>query len=178
MCSLCDEQTEDQYLDRIEGHIQDLGWAASGVDEGSPRGSWLYTIGLSHTFGVPELIMVGACTHCAHLQIADLVQGRIATGWTSDPPEETWARGRLGVVPVHPSHWTTDRFNVWHAHQARFPHDAPMRARQLLYADGAGILPTEPGVDPAVKRLQKRLDRATVPNREPAHHRARRRRRG
>jgi hypothetical protein len=179
MCDICDgTATQLGTLEAIEDRLHDRGWFAIGVEGAPDSRPWSYTIGMNQTFDAPELVMVGACDHCAKQAFDELIDGGVATTWGRGHPPETWARGqRIAVVPVHPTQWATERFNLWLEHRRFFPHDAPKRAVQLLFADEAGLLPTEPGVDLAVKRCQTRLDRPVVPNREPARGRARRRRR-
>jgi len=180
MCDICEGRaTQLEILERVEQRRIEIGWyaiAVSGID-GVPR-PWTYTIGLTQTWGAPELVMVGACGHCAKQTFDQLVLDRIATSWGCDPPAEVRVGDqRLGIVPVHPSQWATDRFTMWLEHRLCFPHDAPQRAVQLLFADEDHVLPTEPGVDPTVRRAQTRLDRAIVRDRQPARGHTRRRRR-
>lgn len=177
MCDICDGMTYDEVLASTEASIRQRGWTTYAVEGEGRHRPFAHTLGLSQTFGAPELVMVGACRHCAIVAFDELVEGGFATAWGADPPAQTRARGqRFGVVTVHPSQWTTHRFGHWWQHRAAYPHDGEVRAVQLLFPDEQGVLPTEQGVDPRVKRAQTRLDRAVVADRAPARHRARRRR--
>lgn len=159
MCSICDGATFDEVCARYQRNIERYGWTAVEVEAGPHGRGWTYTIGLTSTFDVPELVVVGGCGHCAHKRFRELIDP-LVTDWGDDPPSEVIVcEQRLGIVKVQPHVWETDRFNAWLEHRWRYPHDGRPRALQLLFADANGILPGEPGVDLEVQRSQKRLDR-------------------
>src|SRR5215471_19690531 len=49
----------DAYLRIISGQIGRIGWAVQGVPGDEQWPSWAYSIGLWHTFRVPELALFG-----------------------------------------------------------------------------------------------------------------------
>jgi hypothetical protein len=57
MCYICDGHTQEQLLEQMHGHIGSGRWALQGVEGGERAPSWIYTVGLTHNFDHPELVI-------------------------------------------------------------------------------------------------------------------------
>lgn len=98
----------EAYLRIIAGQIGRIGWAVQGVPGDEQWPSWAYSIGLWHTFRVPELALFGlslpnmaAIIHALGRRIAD--GGTIAAG----DRIEGVCRCTFAIRPVHDSWRTT-----------------------------------------------------------------------
>lgn len=119
MCFMCDGGTTEDYDLAVTANIKDFGWHLTGVEQSARSPSWVYSIGLIERFDHPELIVTGiCCMPCAAQglnEIGTLIQegSRFSTG---DELAGGCPGGTARFGAVHPSHWTTDRFNAWVNH--------------------------------------------------------------
>ena len=62
-CQMCELEAAgygpEAYAEIIMGHIGRVGWAVQGIPGDEQCPSWAYSIGLRHTYGVPELALFG-----------------------------------------------------------------------------------------------------------------------
>ena len=62
-CQMCELEAAgygpEAYAEIIMGHIGRVGWAVQGIPGDEQCPSWAYSIGLRHTYGMPELAMFG-----------------------------------------------------------------------------------------------------------------------
>lgn len=154
----------DQLMFGMHGKIEKIGWTSMYVF-GEPKTRtppWGYTIGLAERSLHPELVIVGLADCC----VADLfgaLAARVSEGERLDdlPEGRLELEGHpLRVVPVHASHWTTDRFNMWLAYYGCLGAGAPpQEALQVLWPDEHDRLPGEAGFKRRYRELQTRLDR-------------------
>ena len=140
MCFLCDGGTADELMREITDHIDQHGWHVMGVD-GGPRGSgWAYTIGLTESFGHPELAYTGMCCfRCAHHSL-NAFGARIAEGEQFATGDDIVFDGDLlaRFGPVHQRHWQAERFNMWLEFYDGKPWRPSPCALQVIWFDRRG----------------------------------------
>lgn len=141
------------------------GWAVTGVF-GDPAGEWAYSIGLWHTFGSPELCLVGV-PHQYATRYVNTVAGQIRDGDPLEPGRvRTGVMGghhdTLGIAPVHDS-WYPRLFGAAIDYYQRPPF--PMV--QLVWPDGSGRFLWDPEVHDGNRDRQPSLflplDQAAAP---------------
>ena len=111
----------------VDLHVRVHGWALIPVgDESDARRPWAYTVGLTETFGHPDLIV----TDIRRESAVELI--RRAVGWIDDgqlDPVEL-ERAHVRAVQVHRAQLVRDWFAVWSRRAGRPP--APGEFLQLL----------------------------------------------
>jgi hypothetical protein len=156
----------DELLFGLHGKIERFGWTGMYVfdDPETRTPGWGYTIGLADRVGHPELVVVGL-DHCCVGELLDVLANRATAGERFDdlPDGRFDLEGHpFRVVPVHRSHWATDRFNMWLAYYGLLGEGMPPQdALQVLWPDDDDRLPGDPAHDRRDRRLQTRLDRRT-----------------
>lgn len=154
----------------MHAKIERFGWTCMYVfgDRKTHAPAWGYTIGLAERARHPELVVVGLDDHSV-AAIFEVLATRVTTGERLDDPPGgrlTIQEHPFRVVPVHPSHWTTDRFNMWLAYYALLGEaDPPQDALQVLWPDDHDQLPDDPAFERRLLRVQTRLDRPARPHR-------------
>lgn len=176
-----------QYLLQLSADLVRHGFAyvpvgvgrcsAPGCDCGDDGDGWSYTVGLAEQ-GLPELVVIGLAPVVGIELVTRVLRrhrlgGRVAL---NEPMELDGVQVKLLGVPGDWLAHDLDRMAMWISHYApgRQALDIPPIA-QLLFADGAGRFPDQPGCDPFVAAAQPVL--ATDPYSYPAvlHRRTRRR---
>ncbi len=115
MCLICDGFSEDEIHFRTFGHIEKYGCSIVAVEADTPSRSWAYSIGLSASFGHPELAVVGLRDRIAGRLIraaTDLIRDgrRLCVGESIVAP----SRLRYRVGEVHPDHYNEmNTFASW-----------------------------------------------------------------
>jgi hypothetical protein len=135
MCWLCDhpEATRDDYFDLLREKMRKHGWAIQFVEGRAP---FAYTIGL-HDCGLPELLVSGVSQPRA-LRLLNAAARDAMRGHVLTPGEQFKLPGcpLLEVVEVdHP-----DAHMGW-----AVAFGGPIRAMQLVWADGRGRWPWAAG---------------------------------
>ena len=135
MCWLCDHPDAmlDDYFDVLREKMRKDGWAVQYVEDRIP---FAYTIGL-HDCGLPELLVTGVSPQRA-LRLLNAAAREAMRGLTLTPGEQiTLGTGPLiEIVEVdHP-----DAHMNW-----AVAFGGPIRAIQLVWADGRGRWPWGPG---------------------------------
>ncbi|MGI8330918.1 DUF4262 domain-containing protein [Actinomadura scrupuli] len=126
----------DRLLEKVRGHF----WAISH-EGGDGLPSWALTVGLWHTFGLPELLV---CGQDRPGRTATLSQARLALDYGllqvgQVDREVAWPHVKVGRVD-----------ESWHGTglmrtPSVFYAGALPEYRQLVWADGQGIFPGEEG---------------------------------
>ena len=57
MCDICDGTTYEASWQRIQDLVASRSWAIQGVEAAAHQRPWAYTIGLTESFGHPELVI-------------------------------------------------------------------------------------------------------------------------
>jgi Domain of unknown function (DUF4262) len=161
----------DELLFSVHGAVERDGWALVHKLRIGRTPACGHTIGLSARFDHPELVVVGL----DQLAMFGLL-GELAPAVTRGERFDALPEGRFvvrghpfRVVPVHLEQWWTDRFELWWDYYGSGVLPPP-RALQVLWPDPWDRLPGDPEIEPRVRRLQPRLDRAP---RRPSRGRAR-----
>lgn len=140
------------------------GWSLAGVGDHKPP--FQYTIGLTHTFRHPEVIVFGLDGGNAHALLSALV-GEIRGGRSfAEPGVQVVGIGggdhRVGFRRVHPT-----QHELYLGYAMGFLTSVgrigELEAVQAFWPDAGGKFPFEPGCDLAVYQLQPRLDIGLTP---------------
>jgi Domain of unknown function (DUF4262) len=134
----------EAYLRIITGQIDRIGWAVQGVPGDEQWPSWAYSIGLWHTFRVPELALFGlSLPNMA--AIINALGRRIADGGTiaADDRIEGVCPCTFAIRPVHDSWRATSLFAV---SDSIYGYLRPTY-QQIIWPDRRGGLPWEPGFE-------------------------------
>lgn len=164
-CRICAPHpsvSPDAQESRVLEIVEQVGWNVMYVppEDGVP--GWAFTIGLTHSYGWPELIMCGLSR--------DLLHGFVnIVGEMAEEGQPSPGLGRLGDVieghyvelrPVDPSwHRCLVGWALWFAQ-----HDEPEFV-QIVWPDNQGHFPNEPEFDESLRRFQPDLGAP------PWHHR-------
>jgi len=152
----------DQLMFGMHGKIEQLGWTGMYVGGDRRVPAWGYTIGLTDRYGHPELVAVGLGDHSV-AWLFEVLATRVTEGARLDelPDGRLELEGHpFRIVPVHSSHWATDRFNMWLEYYELLGERAPRHAAlQVQWPDENDRLPGHPDFDPGCRRRQTRLDR-------------------
>lgn len=147
-CLLCvppgagDGRAADPYLQRAAEHVRMHGWSVCGVSDEDDLPGWVYTIGLWHTFGSPEVAMFGLRIHDMHgwvNQIGEQIrQGRALR--LEEPRDGVIDGFSVVIRPVHES-WYPELFGAGMGFYGR----PPLPITQVVWPDRHGVLPWEDG---------------------------------
>ena len=144
----------DAYLRIITGHIDRIGWAVQGVPGDEQWPSWAYSIGLWHTFRVPELAIF--CLSLPNMAaIINEIGRRIADGATIAPDDgiDGVSPCTFTIRPVHESWRATSLFVV---SDTVYGYLRPSYL-QVVWPDRLGVLPWELGFEARFNDLQPLL---------------------
>ena len=136
MCWMCDHpgSTVDDYLAEIRAKIRRRGWTVQYVED--DRVPYAYTIGLTH-HGLPEFLMTGISPELA-LQVLGGIAESAPEVDVPEPGERRIFRGGTLVEVVE--------VEQPDAHMnAAVAIYGPLRALQLVWADGRGRWPWAAG---------------------------------
>jgi hypothetical protein len=106
MCLQCDGYSFEDVMRMTDLHIRVYGYSLVQVEEAEP---WCYTIGLTESFGHPELVACGLKME-AEVELIRTVAGMVIHDRLDD--------GRLAaldmrLVTVHHTNLTGDMFGTW-----------------------------------------------------------------
>lgn len=131
-------------------NIRRYGWHATGVfaSQGSPE--YVYTTGLTETYGHPELVIAGLPARTGHsllVAAAERIEqdGPLEDGTGYDRIASGFLVRARDVAPA----FCRLEFSVSKAYYGR-----PVAVRQLVWPDPQGRFPGEPGCDPGMARVQ------------------------
>jgi hypothetical protein len=142
-------EPEDAFDAKLVADVREHGWHCVLVqdaeeDEAQPgEAPFAYTVGLTHTYGHPELVLVGRWQY-AHGILGAAVElvhegTRLAPGDESDDVLEGYPV-RFGAV-------ADDRRRELLTHADWLYGHRPFAALQVILPDGAGRMPDEPDYD-------------------------------
>ena len=143
-------EPENAFDEKLVADVRAYGWhcvlVGDGTEnEGHPfyQASFAYTVGLTYTYGHPELVLVGRWQY-AHGILGAAVElvhegARLAPGDESDEVLEGYPV-RFGAV-------ADDRRRELLTHAGWLYGDRPFAALQVILPDGAGRMPDDPGYD-------------------------------
>jgi len=153
-CWLCageDPAERDTYERNIAVHVQEHGWNVTALPEEHELPGWVYSIGMWHTLGTPEVSMFGMRVRDMHWWVnkvgalgRSLRPGELVHGVLDGHP--------LAVRPVDES-WYLDLFcfAVDFYRRPWFP------MVQLVWPDRHGVFPWEPGAGARCRVAQPSL---------------------
>lgn len=144
-------EPEDEFERKTVDDVRSCGWHVLKVLEDDRGPGFAYTVGLFHSFGHPELIVVGLPVDVGHsvLNIAGeaIRRGvRYAEGTQSD--ELLVERACTFRLMPESQYRNYLGWDLW------FYDGAPFPALQIIWADPDGRWPWNPTVDPAVRESQ------------------------
>lgn len=134
----------ESVIEKINGHITSVGWSclAIGADPDTYQPGYVYTVGLSRTFGHPELMILGI-SHGAAQQILNDIGAMIAAGaeFSDHQRVDTVASMPLVFREIPPN---TARS---YCKAAETVLGNPPKYLQVVWPDKAGKYPWEPDWD-------------------------------
>lgn len=147
--------TKEKFFQQIDSLIRSEGFAyiCIGPDVHGP--SFAYTVGLTETYGCPELLIFGVGEQIANVVFHSIV-GKIKNG-------ERFADGDVmndvlnlpcAVRDVSAGAARPFALNVWSRYEGAL--QTP-RFQQVVYPDRASVFPWESGYDEAMRQIQKEL---------------------
>jgi hypothetical protein len=146
----------------MHAKIEKHGWTGTYVFGDGNTPAWGYTIGLAERAMHPEFAVVGLDDHSTSW-LFEVLARRVTAGERLDelPGGQLELEGHpFRLVPVHASHWDTNRCNMWLEYYAQLGEGwPPQEALQVLWPDQQDRLPGDPGLDSRSRRFQTRLDR-------------------
>lgn len=142
-------EPEDAFDAKLVADVREYGWhcvlVQDAEEDEAPAGEapFAYTVGLSHTYGHPELVLVGRWQY-AHGILGAAVElvhegTRLAPGDESDDVLEGYPV-RFGAV-------ADDRRRELLTYADWLYGRRPFAALQVILPDGAGRMPDEPDYD-------------------------------
>ena len=157
-CQMCELEAAgygpEAYAEIIMGHIGRVGWAVQGIPGDEQCPSWAYSIGLRHTYGVPELALFGLSLPNMAAIINEI--GRLIADGTevkAGDQIDGVSPCTFTVRPVHDSWRSTSLFTT---SDTIYGYLRPSYL-QVFWPDRQGILPWEPGFEPGFDGLQPLL---------------------
>jgi hypothetical protein len=143
---------------RLLRDIEEHGWHAIVIDDEEPS-AYVFSVGVMHTLGHPELVMFGLDHKLMHSVLwgvyRDIRAGRrFEAGGLYEGLIEQYA---VAVRDVHES-WHGHYLGYAQWHRRYVGKRGSLRAVQIVWPDKAGLFPWEDGCHPSVKSLQPRLD--------------------
>ena len=144
-------EPKDEHERKALADVRNHGWHVLKVMEDNEGPAFAYTVGLYHSFGHPELIVVGLPLDVGHsvLNIAgeSIRRGnRYLAGTQSDEFLEDRACAFRRMPESQYRHYLG--WNLW------FYDGAPFPALQMIWADQQGRWPWESAVAPEVRERQ------------------------
>ena len=116
----------DQMMADIEMRIITNGYTIQGVIPDHDCVGWTYTIGLSKSFDLPELVITNLDNHTAASMLTWAVE-ELRDGAQLDDLDPA----QFTPVPVHPTHLRGDLMNMWREHYREEPSSVDVVQLQL-----------------------------------------------
>jgi hypothetical protein len=155
---------QDDYDRAILGDIRRVGWSVIQIepDGGDYSGpAYSFSVGLLHTHGHPEIILLGL-PHAVAGRIVNDIGDAVAAGQRIEPGRayDDFANVPLAFVPVDPAHYPEYvGYALWLYGGPHFP------MLQCVWPLKSGHFPWDEGYDPAGAAFQPLLGRADFPPR-------------
>ena len=146
--------------DPLAGLVARRGWSVISVPPEGRRPAYAFTVGLWHSYAHAEASVFGR-DEAEMVRWLDTVGGEVEAGRVLNPDRQ--ADDVLGPVEVFPR----PALASWHRHlfdeALAFYRGQPVPMLQLVWADGDGVLPWEPGCADDCQSAQPWLwDRVTA----------------
>jgi len=147
--------SKESFFEKIDTLIHRAGFAfiCIGPDVDAPP--FAYTVGLTETYGCPELLIFGVGEQIANVAFHSVVD-KIKSGTRfSDGDVLVEVLNLPCSIKVVPSEAALKfALNV----ASRYEHSAQLPTfQQIVYPDRAGVFPWEPGYDESMRRIQTEL---------------------
>ncbi len=132
-------------------------------DEDGP--SFAYTVGLTATFGHPEVLMAGLPLDTLHVLLNEIgEQVRAQASFQDGDRVDALLEGdyRCAMRSVHPAN-----LEEYAGQALRYYGGGRLQLLQCFWPDSAGRLPWDEGFDASLRRAQPRLDLPPLPASTP-----------
>ena len=147
---------EDDYDRAILGDIRGIGWSVIQIEpEGEDSPLYSFSVGLYHTHGHPEVILIGL-QHETAGAIINGIGDAVAAGHRIEPGHtyDDFASTPLAFVEVDPAHYPQYvGYALWLYDGPEFP------MLQCVWPLKSGHFPWDGGYDPAGAAVQPLLGR-------------------
>lgn len=153
----------DHVDQKVIDDVERYGWSSMSVapalDSDDPMEWWTYTIGLSRSYGWPEMVIFGLDNKTCHALISDAIAECKARELKPKPGIKLLdvIKGfpaRLIDGSSIPDHYLGQA--VWY--YRHIGSDEELKKVQLLWPDKAGIFPDDSACDPEFRNLQTPLE--------------------
>jgi hypothetical protein len=154
-CPLCesgDDGTNPRA--RVVEHVREFGWHAAGVLADDRVPGWGYSVGLWHSYRIPEVSVFGLPADTC-MAIVNVV-GRMARDGTALAAEQ-WLDGVVDGFPVALREVRGEWFPDLFGQATGFYRRPPLPMLQICWPDREGRFPWDPGVQEACRRSQPLL---------------------
>jgi hypothetical protein len=156
-----DEPAADQELElddrdhKVIADVETFGWHLVLIYDGPASRGWIFSVGMWHTLGSPELVLFGLESGHAG-NVLNTLGGAIRSGRSIGPDvvmDDILAEGRLITFRRAHDSWYRPMFGyaTW------FAQRPPLPVAQVVWADPDGHFPWDDGVDPACRDNQPSL---------------------
>ena len=144
-------EPKDDYERKAISDVQNHGWHVLKVMEDGEGPAFAYTVGLHHSFGHPELIIVGLSPDVGH-SVLNLAGELIRRGvrYSEGVQSDDFLENRACVFRRMPESQYRNYLGwaLWFYDGASFP------ALQMIWSDQEGRWPWDPSVDANVREVQ------------------------
>ncbi len=141
----------NQYERKVLSNISKYGWHCTSVSGAKGTPSFAYTVGLYHSFGYPELLIIGLPPETAH-GILSVAASAAAAGkpFDVDLPTDRLLQGYSAVfVEVPPAeYYNYVLSSLWYYEGNAFP------LCQIVWPFEDGTFPWHPSVSPELRQSQ------------------------
>lgn len=144
----------NDYERRLLENIRRFGWQSTNVLGDAEDPSFAYTIGFQHSFGVPEVLVTGLDGPTAHGLLSE-VAAAVREGSPLGP-----GRGPEVRHNGHPCAWqavSPERYGEYVLSALWYYEGEPFQVVQLVWPDGEGRFPGEPGAEEVLAKRQPLL---------------------
>lgn len=150
-CDYGDRDRLDNFQLRTIVHITQYGWSVVLVQPDEDGPGWAYTVGLWHSHGAPELAMFGGDVYETE-EILNMLGRETAEG--SGPADgerrEGVVRGQQAAFRDVDPHWFDGLFGG----AVAFYRSPPLPILQVVWPNGDGLFPWQPGTDLPFRHAQ------------------------
>ncbi|MDC0747622.1 DUF4262 domain-containing protein [Polyangium mundeleinium] len=154
-----EDEGDRRLLNRVQAHGWHIIHVGRSVEDDSEGPDWSYSIGLFHTFGHPELIVVGLPWSTAEAVIND-IGSRVRAGQRFD-------HGMIDsdVLENRDVRFVTMRTDAYRAHLGYaiwFYRGVEFPVLQVVWPDGVGRFPWDPAyaLDDSIQPILGRIEKA------------------
>jgi hypothetical protein len=157
-CVLCHDYGDRNDADLVDltitGNVQEHGWHVAMIPEDEIGPGFAYTIGLSHTYGAPELAMFGLDVHLMHRILNTLGQKTASGAILADGQEHRSAGDgqKVGFRNADPR-W----YRTFFGRAIGFYRRPPLPVLQVAWPDANGRFHWEEQVDEGHRESQPQL---------------------